>query len=79
MSVVNVSANIVPKENCSLAAFSRALNVLSLSAPLVKQKILQALYRCIASDGVVSEKEAATLSAVTAALGVPAPVWQDWR
>lgn len=79
MSVVNVSANIVPKENCSLAAFSRALNVLSLSAPLVKQKILQALYRCIAIDGVVTEKEAATLSAVTAALGVPAPVWHDWR
>ena len=76
---IDVAVSLVPKSECTLTAFSRALNVLSLSAPLVKQKVLQALYRCVAADGVIVEKEAATISAVAAALGAPAPVWRDWK
>lgn len=79
LKAINVSAYLAPREECTLASFSRALNILSLSAPLVKKKVLQALYKCVAADGVVVEKEAATISAVAAALGAPAPVWRDWK
>ena len=79
VKAIDVSAYLAPREECTLASFSRALNILSLSAPLVKKKVLQALYKCVAADGVVIEKEAATISAVVAALGAPAPVWRDWK
>ncbi len=78
-SEIGASVSLVPRNECALNAFSRALNALSVSAPLVKQKVIRALYKCVAYDGTVVEKEAATISAVTAALGVPSPVWRDWK
>lgn len=67
-----------PPEARTLGAFSRALNDLAQSTPILKQKLLTAFYRCVAADGVVVEREGELLEAITAALGVPAPVWERW-
>ncbi|MBR4833287.1 MAG: M48 family metallopeptidase [Thermoguttaceae bacterium] len=66
-----------PTETRTLGAFSRALNDLSQATPVLKQKLLTAFYRCVAADGVVVEREGELIEAISAALGVPAPVWES--
>ena len=66
-----------PPEARTLGAFSRALNDLSQATPVLKQKLLTAFYRCVAADGVVVEREGELIEAISAALGVPAPVWES--
>ncbi len=66
------------KQDCSLREFTLALNTLVETSPTVKEIILQACYQCVANDGVITEREAAAISAITAALDVPAPIWTDW-
>ncbi len=65
-----------PPETRTLGAFSRALNDLSQATPVLKQKLLTAFYRCVAADGVVVEREGELIEAISAALGVPAPIWE---
>ncbi|MBQ9872865.1 MAG: M48 family metallopeptidase [Thermoguttaceae bacterium] len=77
-SSIGASLTLSPRPSLSLAAFSRALNELSAASPLVKKACLQACWQCVANDGVIIEKEAALFSAITAALGAPAPIWRDW-
>ena len=77
-SVVTGNVRLIPASECSLATFSRALNDLMRAAPTVKRELLRAFYQCVADDGVITESEAATISAITAALGAPAPLWRDW-
>lgn len=75
---VKLDVKMIPFEQISLATFTSALNQLALVAPMVKRDMLRAFYKCIVADGVVVEQEAAILCAITAALGVPAPVWKNW-
>lgn len=75
---IGFDIKIVPASECSLLSCSRALNALYAASPSIKKTILQAFYKCVAYDGVVTEAEAAIVSAVTAALGAPAPIWRDW-
>ena len=76
--VFNDNVETPRRENCTLAEFSRSLNQLAFTSPTLKQQILEACWKCVLWDGVVTERESALLSAVTAALGVPAPVWKEW-
>lgn len=73
-----VAISMRPRSDCTLATFSHALNIMVASSSTVKKQILQGFYQCVTSDGVVTEKEAAIVSAITAALGVPAPIWREW-
>ena len=66
-----------PPETRTLGTFSRALNDLAQASPVLKQKLLTAFYRCVAADGVVVEREGELIEAISAALGVPAPVWES--
>ena len=63
----------------TFSSFTTALNELACASPQLKKSILQACWRCILSDSVVTERESALLSVIAAALGAPAPVWKDWR
>ena len=75
--VFYVALDPTPPETRTLGAFSRALNDLSQATPVLKQKLLTAFYRCVAADGVVVEREGELIEAISAALGVPAPVWES--
>ncbi len=66
-----------PPEARTLGEFSRALNDLSQATPVLKQKLLTAFYCCVAADGVVVEREGELIEAISAALGVPTPVWKS--
>lgn len=74
---IDLNIELQPLEQCTLNGFSKSLNALAVSSPQIKKDFLFAVYRCVASDGVVTEDEAAIVSAVTAALGAPAPIWKD--
>ena len=63
----------------TFSSFTTALNELACASPQLKKTILQACWRCILSDSIVTERESALLSVIAAALGAPAPVWKDWR
>ena len=66
-----------PHETPSLKAFTEALNKVACANSTLKIAILDACYACVAYDGLLTEREAAILSAVTASLGVPAPIWEE--
>ena len=75
---LGISNPFPAEEKCGLIPFMTALNECAQTVPMLKQKILQATWRCIVYDGVVTEKEAAAVCAATAAFGAPAPVWREW-
>ena len=78
VGLAEISDSLPADKRRHLREFTLALNTLVETSPTVKEKILQACYRCVAYDGVVTEREAASISAITAALNVPAPIWSDW-
>lgn len=76
LGVFYLQKPLPPDDALSLGAFSRALNRLAQSSPTLKRELLKAFYRCVAADGVVTEREGALIYAISAALGAPAPIWR---
>jgi hypothetical protein len=67
------SAELLPSEQCTLAAFDTALGQLAQSSPPVKRELLAAVVACIAADSKTTTKEGELLRTISAALGCPLP------
>ncbi len=67
---------ILPREECTAAMFGSALNLLSQSSPVLKQKLITAFYYCVANDGQITVEEGELMRAICAALDVPMPCWE---
>ncbi len=74
-SVLGLSAQLPPCELVTLRTFTESLNELAKSSPQLKKLIMEACWRCVLYDEVVTERESVLLSATAAALGIPAPFW----
>jgi len=64
-------------EERTFDAFRRAADALAQTTPLLKEKLLTAFFACVAADGRIVYREGELIDALTAALGVPAPIWND--
>ena len=64
---------IRPLEECSVAEFSRAVNKLADSYPLLKPRLLKGMAACAAHDGELSAREVELLVAVAAVMDCPVP------
>jgi hypothetical protein len=62
-----------PREDCTLAAFDKAIEHLAIAAPMLKKKILDACTACCAADGFLTVEEGEMLRAVADALDCPIP------
>lgn len=63
----------LPAEACSFTSLGLALDKLTLAAPIIKQRILDALARCVLIDGQVVVEEAELLRAIACYLDCPLP------
>ena len=72
-----ISAALPPLESISLRSFTESLNELAKSSPQLKKLVMEACWRCVLCDEVVTERELVLISAIAAALGIPAPFWQS--
>jgi Zn-dependent protease with chaperone function len=62
-----------PREECSVAEFSRAVNKLADCYPLLKPRLLKGMAKCAAHDGALSAREVELLVAVAAVMDCPVP------
>lgn len=76
-SGLDISAQLPPRELVTLRTFTEALNELAKSSPQLKKLVMEACWRCVLYDEVVSERESILISATAAALGIPAPFWHS--
>ena len=65
--------SLAPREDCSVAAFSRAVHSLADCYPLLKPRILKAMALAAADDGRVSAVEREVVAAVAAVMDCPLP------
>jgi Zn-dependent protease with chaperone function len=63
----------LPAESCSFTALGLALDKLTLAAPIIKQRVIDAFARCVLIDGEVTIEEAELLRAVACCLDCPLP------
>jgi Zn-dependent protease with chaperone function len=66
-------AELLPQEQCTLAAFDAALGLLAQGDGALKRRVIAAAAACIATDGKVTLAEDELFRAVAAALACPAP------
>ncbi len=66
-------ATLLPREQCTLAAFDAALTVLAQAEVPLKRGMIAAATACIAADGKITLEESELLRALSAALACPAP------
>lgn len=64
---------IVPREQCSVAAFSKAVNELANCYPLLKPRILKAMALAAGSDGQLSPVEREIIASMAAVMDCPQP------
>ena len=62
-----------PLEECGVSEFSKAVNKLADSYPLLKPRLLKAMAKCASHDGVLSPREVEILVAVAAVMDCPVP------
>jgi Zn-dependent protease with chaperone function len=67
------AAGLLPRDQCELPAFDRALQTLAQAAPSLKGQVVAACAACIDADQQVTVREAELLRAVCAALDCPMP------
>ncbi len=72
---LGVSMTLLPKSECTFRELGHALDILSQTKPLFRQKILEGFYACVNADGYVNEREGELIRAVTACFRVPMPAW----
>jgi len=65
--------DLLPREQCSVAVVSNALDRLALAAPIIKKNLLEACARVVGADGVIQEGEAELLRAIADSLDCPIP------
>ncbi|MGN0930415.1 MAG: M48 family metallopeptidase [Thermoguttaceae bacterium] len=75
-SGLGISAAFPPSESVTLRTFTESLNELAKSSPQLKKLVMEACWRCVLYDEVVTDRELVLISATAAALGIPAPFWQ---
>ena len=68
-----MTATLLPREQCTLAAFDAALTVLAQAEVPLKRGVIAAATACIAADGKITLEESELLRALSAALACPAP------
>tara|TARA_R110001592_G_scaffold363398_2_gene687947 strand:+ start:18071 stop:20023 length:1953 start_codon:yes stop_codon:yes gene_type:complete len=64
---------ILPREQCSVAAFSKAVNELANCYPLLKPRILKAMALAAGSDGQLSPVEREIIASMAAVMDCPQP------
>lgn len=64
---------LTPREECSLAEFDAALQMLNQSVPAIKRRIVVACAACIGADQQVTVREAELLRAICDTLDCPLP------
>ena len=62
-----------PLEECGVSEFSKSVNQLADCFPLLKPRLLKAMAKCAAHDGVLSPREVEILVAVAAVMDCPVP------
>ncbi|MGQ9575715.1 MAG: M48 family metallopeptidase [Thermoguttaceae bacterium] len=72
-SAIDKPLALLPRQQCSLQAFDRALAELAQAAPQVKRRILTAAAACVGADGKVTAREGELFRVVAAVLGCPMP------
>jgi len=70
---VGMDMPLASPEDCTLAAFDKAAEVLAEATPPLKKQIMSAAIACIAADGKVTVKESELIRAISATLGCPIP------
>ena len=69
----NVPLELLPRENCGVAALDAALSRLALAVPIIKKNLIEASARVVGADGVILEAEAELLRAFADTLDCPMP------
>jgi Zn-dependent protease with chaperone function len=64
---------VLPREQCSVAAFSRAVHQLADCYPLLKPRLLKAMARAAGADGELSAAEREIIYSVAAVMDCPVP------
>jgi Zn-dependent protease with chaperone function len=62
-----------PPEACSFSALGAALERLALSAPIIKERVLDAFAHCVLADGTVTVEEAELLRTIARCMDCPLP------
>jgi len=64
---------LLPRDQCSVAAFSRAVNELADCYPLLKPRLLKAMAMAAGADGQLSPAEREIIASVAAVMDCPVP------
>ncbi|MEJ2531704.1 MAG: M48 family metallopeptidase [Halioglobus sp.] len=64
---------ILPREQCSVAAFSRSVHELADCYPLLKPRLLKAMALAAGADGVLSPGEREVIASMAAVMDCPVP------
>jgi uncharacterized tellurite resistance protein B-like protein len=64
---------LLPADQCSLAAFAKAVHQLADCYPLLKPKVLKAMARAATADGELSAVERELITAIAAVMDCPLP------
>jgi len=64
---------MLPREQCSVAAFSKAVNALANCYPLLKPRMLKAMALAAGSDGQLSPVEREIIASMAAVMDCPQP------
>ena len=68
------SMALLPREQCSVAAFSKAVSALADCYPLLKPRLLKAMALAAGADGQLSPVEREIIASVAAVMDCPVPV-----
>lgn len=72
-SVGLYNLQLLPRDDCALPAFIKAVTTLADSKPLLKGRLLRGLEFCIKQDKQISAVEVEIISAIAAVMGCPQP------
>jgi len=64
---------LMPREQCDVAAFSKAVHTLADCYPLLKPKLLKAMTQCARLDAKVDAKEREIIASMAAVMDCPVP------
>ncbi|MEH6584230.1 MAG: peptidase M48, partial [Halioglobus sp.] len=71
------SLAILPREQCSVSAFSRAVHELADCYPLLKPRVLKAMALAAGYDGFLSAPEREIIASMAAVMDCPTPLQND--
>jgi len=69
---------LLPPEQCSVSAFSKAVHELASCYPLLKPRVLKAMTRVAGADGKLTTTEREVIYSVAAVMDCPLPPEPDW-